>query len=153
LSEIQSQGNKWLVSDFVTLGSPLTHAALLMAVDAKQLSRKQSQREFPTCPPCLETVEQQERFSFEKQKVWVPHHAAVFAPTRWTNLYFPCRYTLWGDIIGGPMAPSFGRGVRDVAVSTNIRGEIFSHTLYWTRPEGTATAHIQVLRAAVNLCP
>ena len=51
LDEIQSHGNKWLVTDFITLGSPLAHASLLMAREADEFRRKKEEREFPTCPP------------------------------------------------------------------------------------------------------
>src|SRR5271156_3595494 len=47
----------WLVTDFVTLGSPLTHAHYLMCDGATEgelitdFKRRVTQREFPTCPP------------------------------------------------------------------------------------------------------
>lgn len=154
LHELQQQGSRWLVTDFVTLGSPLSHAAILMARDDEQFAQKKAEREFPTCPPVLETVERQPRFVFKKDKVWVPHHGAVFAPTRWTNLYFPCRATFWGDVIGGELAPTFGSGIRDVAVHTTLRGELFAHTLYWSRePDetGETESWIAALRRAVRV--
>jgi hypothetical protein len=131
LTELQTQGNEWLVTDFVTLGSPLAHASVLVARNGQEFKRKKDEREFPVCPPVLD---EEGRFSFGSNSIWAPHHAAVFAPTRWTNLYFPCRYTLWGDLIGGPLATPFGRGIRDIVVETNLRAGIFSHTLYWTFP-------------------
>lgn len=156
LGEIHGQTNQWLVTDFVTMGSPLAHASVLMVRNVEEFNRKKAEREFPTCPPFLETVAGQERFSFKPDEVWVPHHAAVFAVTRWTNLYFPCRFTLWGDVIGGPVAPAFGPGVRDVPVVTNIFGGIFSHTAYWKtpadQPPGTTPSHIAELRKAVRIC-
>jgi hypothetical protein len=37
------------------------------------------------------------------------HHAAPFAVTRWTNLYFKSGVGgLAGDIVAGPVAPLFG---------------------------------------------
>ena len=42
---------RWLVSDLVTLGSPLTYAPLLLADGVDGLRRKQELRELPTCPP------------------------------------------------------------------------------------------------------
>lgn len=155
LAELQSQGNKWLVTDFVTLGSPLAHAPVLLARDEGEFRRKKEERELPTSPPVLEHVDGKGRFSYQHNNVWVPHHAAVFGPTRWTNLYFPCRWTLWGDVIGGPMAPLFGSGIRDVPVGTNILGGLLSHTAYWKLPKqpsaGSVATHIQALRAAVRI--
>lgn len=161
LAELQSHGNKWLVTDFVTLGSPLAHASLLMARKQDEFLRKKEEREFPTCPPTFEEIfvhgSREKKFTFENPMgVWLPHHAAVFAPTRWTNLYFPCRWSLWGDLIGGPLAPSFGRGIRDVAVKTRLRLGMFSHTLYWSFPrkagDEAVPSWIATLRRSVRIC-
>ena len=147
--ELRANGCGWLVTDFVTLGSPLTHAEILLAHDATKLRFKQDQKEFPTCPP----VQDPDRISFppddSRRRL---HHAALFGPTRWTNLYFPARFLLFGDLIGGPLRPLFGAGIRDYEVRTSQRAGIFSHTRYWTmgRKEPTE-AHVQQLRDAVNL--
>jgi hypothetical protein len=138
LEELRAQGNKWLITDFVTLGSPLAHGILLLARTEKEFDLKKQQREFPTCPPILETISDKhlklKKFTFKAGETWLPHHAAVFGPTRWTNLYFPCQFVLWGDLIGGKMVSAFGAGIRDIAVKTNLRLGIFSHTLYWSFP-------------------
>ena len=66
-----------------------------------------------------EAVVELRRFSFPPDAVQrVPHHAAVFGPTRWTNLYFPSKLLLWGDLVGGELRSIFGPGVRDIPVST-----------------------------------
>ena len=55
--ESDHQRPTWLVTDFVTLGSPLTHAHYLMcdgrndAELAANFQGRATQREFPTCPP------------------------------------------------------------------------------------------------------
>ena len=164
LRELHNCGHPWRVSDFVTLGSPLTYAPLLLAGSEKDLRRQISDRELPTCPPGLErsTVhgQMQERFSFQTSKrdasnrsvdLQVPHHAAVFAPVAWTNLYFPNRFVLFGDIIGGPLAAWFGAAVRDVSVKTGIRGGLFAHIDYWTPSKQQADTHIAALRDALAL--
>lgn len=139
--ELKANGNPWRVTDFITLGSPLAHASVLLAQDARGLTAKQQAREFPTAPPVTETIKRHgkplTRFSFEPDgnpasTFRVAHHAAVFAATRWTNLYFPCRFIAWGDVVGGPLANWFGPGVKDVAVKTGLRWGLFSHTLYKT---------------------
>jgi hypothetical protein len=166
--ELLTRTKKWLVSDFVTLGSPLAHAPVLMARNQEQLDASKADREFPTCPPTLERIRNVERFTYPEpgdpprlasgvraKKKWLPHHAAVFGPTRWTNLYFPCAWTLKGDVIGGPVAPVFGPGIRDVPVYTDLRGGLFSHTLYWTFPKNRtkqAPSWITELRKAVRVC-
>jgi hypothetical protein len=147
--ELVKNGSTWRVTDFVTLGSPLTHAAILLARDAADLATKQDSRELPTCPPVLEKG----KFSFPDDRVHrTPHHAAVFAPCRWTNLYFPVRYLIWGDVIGGPLNPLLGNGIRDVPVSTRLRHGFLSHTLYWTPENGAqAASHIVALRDALKM--
>jgi hypothetical protein len=149
LEELRTNGCGWLVTDFVTAGCPLTHAGLLLAHDDADLKAKQDQREFPTCPPVLESG----RISFPHDRVHRRlHHAALFGPTRWTNIYFPTSFIVRGDIIGGPLSALFGRGVRDCQARTSQRGGFFSHTLYWTRSSTQAIEeHIQLLRKAINL--
>ena len=155
--ELRANGNPWRVTDFVTLGSPLAHAEILMARDRDDLGARQQARELPTCPPWLEEVTRDGqkigRFSFDAARGhrW-PHHAAMFGPTRWTNLYFPASWLIKGDLIGGPIAPVFGRGIRDIAVTTSLRGGFLGHTLYWRWPDGTPVPrHITELRCALDL--
>ena len=160
--ELSANGGSWKVTDFVTLGAPLAHSAILLAKDAAELRRKQNDREFPRCLPALESLKRDhkiiERFSFEidrnkKDSHRLPHHAAVFGPTRWTNLYFPCSALVRGDLIGGPLAGVMGDGIRDVPVSTQQRFGWFSHTLYWSqsRRDSSTAPHIKALRTALNL--
>jgi hypothetical protein len=98
-----------------------------------------------------------QRFSFELSPggsggYRVPHHAAVFGPTRWTNLYFPNRLIVHGDLIGGPLASVLGAGIRDHDVHTRRRWGFLSHMQYWKMPHGgDAPAHIRVLRDALDL--
>ena len=241
-NELKANGVRWRVTDFVTMGSPLAHAEILLAHDADDLKPKFVRREFPRCPPELETstrkfsmgmlvaedgaitdvipgteaasaglasgmkvilvngrasqdVRQQlraaisrkkpielivedgkdrkpykfdcdgseglpprdqdvelKRFSFPPdEERRVPHHAAVFGPTRWTNLYFPAKLLLWGDLVGGELRPIFGPGVLDIPVSTRQRLGLLSHTLYWTTASDN-DLHLGSLRAALDLC-
>jgi hypothetical protein len=153
---LKTAGNKWLVTDFVTVGSPLAHASFLLTRKPEEFNAKKTERELPACPPILEKVKGQQRFCYPLKQDWVPNHAAVFAPTRWTNLFFPCVATVFGDVIGGPVRPMFGRGVQDVPLRTTIRGGLFTHTAYWSFPAGwdetmQAPTHIQALRDALRL--
>lgn len=156
LEEIRANGSPWRVTDFITLGSPLAYAELLLARGPEGLKARQADRELPTCPPVLETTGRVTTFAHRAEgqrggKRWVPHHAAPFAPTRWTNLYFPAHGLLRGDPIGGPLAPLFGAGIRDVPVETPVRRGYFSHTLYWAPVEGGATPAVLALRRALDL--
>jgi hypothetical protein len=140
--ETRDLGLQWMVSDFITLGSPLAHANLLLARGPDDLKQRFGERELPTSPPFEENGKQ---FSYErsgvsppnsKRDARVPDHAAVFGLTAWHNLYFPCRHFLYGDLVGGAVGSAFGRGVNDEAVVTGIRNGWLSHTEYWTRYEG-----------------
>ena len=83
------------------------------------------------------------------------HHGGQFALTRWTNLYFPVSQLLWGDAIGGPVAPIFGYNVVDLAVyeSNKKRDSFFAHVLYWVLPQVAAgkAPHIVALQNAIDL--
>jgi hypothetical protein len=152
---------KWLVTDFVTLGSALTHAYYLMCdgdtyTELKQdFDRRVREREFPTCPPAR--LDQDGLLLFENPKTRKKefHHGAVFGLTRWFNLYFPVHELLWGDAIGGPLKDIFGSYIEDIEVSTYqpARPAFFTHTEYWnlTWPGGRNAPQILALKAAINL--
>jgi hypothetical protein len=152
---------KWLVTDFVTLGSPLTHAQYLMCLGntsgslQKDFDRRVREREFPTCPPARLPPDGLLLFSNPKTGGLEFHHGAVFGLTRWSNLYFPLDQLFWGDAIGGPLASLFGPYIVDVKVSTYTppKPAFFTHTAYWSLawPGGRQAAQIQALEAAINL--
>ena len=142
----------WLVTDFVTLGSALTHAYFLMCLDKKRtefgddieadakagskgdpkndveiglkrdFARRVREREFPTCPP--KQLDQDGLLTFKNPKTGERqvHNGALFGLTRWTNIYFPRAQLFWGDAIGGALSPIFGYHIVDLAVSTKKAG-------------------------------
>lgn len=138
-------GNPWLVSDLITLGSPLVHAEMLLAQSRSELLERQKERELPTCPPQAD----RNKYSYlvhykvgdKPRSAYVLHHAAMFASTRWTNLYFP------GDFVGGPLAPVLGPGIADIPLSGGglIAHTPLSHTRYWCK----GSKYEQSLRALV----
>ena len=163
--EYRRNGFEWLVSDFVTAGSPLTHARWLLNLDAKtQFVDLIRERSFPTCPPQTESIAspvpnvQRQVFTFThayvmdkrnprvKHSVQVPHHAGLFALTRWTNLYFPYSGLINGDPIAGPLAGQYGEWIRDIKLKT-MKG--FTHNRYTDR-DLDHEAVLQV-RNALNL--
>ena len=84
---------------------------------------------------------------------WQLHHATPFAAVSWTNIHDPARLIFAGDIISGPLAFRFGKGVRDVDLRA-LRGQsiCFSHTHYWRLPRsGLAGANVRALREALDL--
>jgi len=144
--EQRSLGNPWRITDFITIGSPLTHASLLMASSEADFIERKRQREIPMCPPVSDTkgyaFSSDEVIALPRGKKFTPvvlHHAAPFAVTCWTNLYFPTKLGFFGDIIGGPLQREFGQGVLDVPVTWDswMSHTPISHTAYW-KP---ATAH------------
>jgi hypothetical protein len=151
----------WLVTDFVTLGSPLTHAHYLMCDGQTErelitdFKRRVTQREFPTCPPKKQDDDGLLSFTDPDGKKKRFHHAALFGMTRWTNLFFPMSQLFWGDAVGGPLKDIWGRYVRDVEVSTCTppASAFFTHTAYWSlkAPEGRRAPQIAALREAINL--
>jgi hypothetical protein len=158
-AERRELGCPWLVTDFITLGSPLTYGSILLADKNFDFKTRAEQYELPTCPPAM-TVDTTGKLSFSflnNNKVRVTHHAACFALTRWTNLYFPTSWCLKGDIVGGPVRQLFGNGIRDIPVKTRGSRSWFLHTHYWTlAPDGKLMPEddsIQALRDALYLPP
>lgn len=190
LENLQAIGSPWIVSDFITLGSPLTHAEFLISDDEKALTEAQAERRYPTCPPQMEHDLRtgENHFTYlpgKRAKVGidtrVPHHAALFGFTRWTNIYSPRKWFIWGDIVSGPIGRHFGlcttnnsslesnklSGIRDIpvlpprdennAVKKGFKIPFMTHTKYWNMEigiagkQGDTPHHISVLRKAINL--
>jgi hypothetical protein len=163
---------RWLITDFITLGCPLTHAEFLLASSADDLGSRKEGREFPTSPPVRErldpaVLEKARRaglpiddsdprlFCFPiGTDGWQLHHAAPYAVVRWTNIYDPARLIFCGDIISGAIVPVFGPGVIDRDLRA-LRGQSwsFTHTRYWTDASGGVEPprHVAELREALDL--
>lgn len=152
--------DSWKVSDFVTFGSPLTHAEFLVTHNAADFAKAVDERLLSTCPPVAETGKSGILYPLRSPRY--PHHAAVFAATRWTNIHDKGNGWLTGDPISGPLSENFGPGVLNVQVSLNwALGRIFTHTNYWSSaaqgwevlPSGERgpRSHLDVLRDAVDL--
>lgn len=164
---------RWLITDFVTLGSPLTHAEFLIAASEQDLARRKFERELPQSPPLREDLdpkvfelarathklpvgpsfETSKLISFPRPSsphVWELHHAAPFAVVRWVNVFDTASLVFRGDIIGGPLANTFGPAIIDIDLKS-LRGQSrsFTHTKYW-EIDGEPI-HIEVLRRAVDL--
>lgn len=160
--ESRQRGMRWLVTDFITLGSPLAYADFLLSRSNARFQERKAQREYPECPP----IDDRGGVFYSRQYTladgWytlqeksprnalVAHHGAPFAVTRWSNAYFP-RWLIFGDLVGGPLAPQFGRGIRDVAVrATSLHRrslrDIFPwvHSHYWRLdPEAAAISQLE----------
>lgn len=158
----------WKISDFVTLGSPLSHSEFLVTYNLAEFRRGLAERLFSACPPIADggdaggTVLYQEGHSPAGKAQRAVHHGAVFAATRWTNVFDRGNGWATGDPISGPMTENFGPGVENIQVELrSALGRVFTHTLYWSLTAtgdevapsaGTAPrSHLQVLRDAVDL--
>jgi hypothetical protein len=165
---------RWLISDFVTFGSPLTHAEFLLARNHDDLDARKNARELCQSPPYRETLDPG---IYERAKkagdmpvgdsaastclmsypdahnahTWLLHHAAPFAAVRWTNVFDPAVLVFFGDVIGGPLARVFGPAITDINLKDRRDGRqswTFTHTKYWSLGD---PVRIQVCREAVNL--
>ena len=163
---------RWLITDLVTLGSPLAHADFLLGKSAKDMDERILRREFPTCPPVREVLDKWSLdaarktdlplgdkepkllcFPLGKDLQWQLHHATPFAAVSWTNIHDPAQLIFAGDIISGPLSARFGKAVRDVDLRA-LRGQsiCFSHTNYWRLSRsGLAGADVRALRRALDL--
>jgi len=166
---------EWLISDLVTLGSPLTHAEFLLSRNPNDLRDKIVRWLFPTNWPQFQKIQSEQRKKIEDRpgrpppevfgppdglfsyflaspETWSMHHSAPFSAVRWTNIYDPHRRIFQGDIISGPLASVFGNGILDINLR-DLRGQssVFSHTLYWAITPGRPAPHVEALRKAVDL--
>lgn len=145
--EQRGLGNPWRITDLVTVGSPMAHASLLLGRSVSDFKKRMERREAPACPP----TEDEKGYGYNArrpvmlgQQPFTPyylHHAAAFAVTRWTNLYFPAPFGLFGDIVGGPVKPVMGAGVLDLPVTVGkgkgwLARSWLSHTHYWSERSG-----------------
>jgi len=153
---VDDNNNNWLISDFITLGSPLTYADVLLFSSEEQFMWRKLDREYPTSPPVLE----EDKIYYAESFM---HHAAVFAPVRWTNIYSKTYALVFGDIISGPVSPQFSYQHDDKQKSKSPQispiKEIelkwrlldgFTHTKYW-QVLAKHEQHLINLRKELNL--
>ncbi|MFZ1681637.1 MAG: hypothetical protein WAT70_11530 [Rhizobiaceae bacterium] len=140
---LRSGSRQWRITDFVTLGSPLTHAEFLVARDRPRFEAMKAERMIPTCPPLQEGSPGKASFLYTHPTGGParPHHAAVFASVRFTAIFDPAKRYVFGDFIGGPMVENLGAGVVEFPVRIRKPGllkRVFTHTSYWN-PLATAS--------------
>ena len=136
---LRQDGNPWLITDFISFGSPMYFADQLVTRDRTKFDDRVEKRELPTCPPRPEPAEYNNVNHLPRWYSWKNHgrrvlyHGAPFAVVRWTNLWFPAHLGFLGDWFGGPLSPLFGAGIREIPLTRNrwkswIPG--YAHALY-----------------------
>ncbi|WP_186754364.1 hypothetical protein [Echinicola salinicaeni] len=147
--------DKWKVSDFITLGSPLTYADFLLAENSGEFAQRIIQREIPVCPPAISNHESDGenyllKYGYKDGQKVILHHAAHFALTRWTNIFFE------GDMLGGKLSSLFGNGIIDKKVELikkfktgklkKIHRKRASHTKYWMKGDMLNNESVALLK-------
>lgn len=134
-------GNKWLITDFITIAGAIAHTDFYL-LGKEPFSDLVKQKEFPVCPPILEGKDTSVLFGEMQIPANPPtlnhpvtvqplHHAAPFAITRWTNIFFT------SDYVGGPARRVFRCGVRDIETKKEGNGWTpGGHTNYWDAEDG-----------------
>lgn len=156
----RAQGNPWLVTDFVSVGTPMYFADLLYTKNRRGFVRLANRGELPLDPPLTttRTVEASRtgapKYGWANRGRTVLGSDAPFAVVRWTNLYFPVTWGR-GDWFGGPLRPLFGRGILDLPVLGNLPGRRapgLAHGRYFDYPDAIAPDDVAtVLREALAL--
>ncbi|WP_442587224.1 hypothetical protein ACSBL2_14375 [Pedobacter sp. AW31-3R] len=135
--EQQSIGNKWLISDFITLGAAVNSVDYFMVTNQK-IDKMIVERELPVCPPALDSLDQRicyksyPPYGYNGSYVQVDllNHGALFAVVRWTNIFYS------SDFVGGPMQRVFGKGIKDVKVPRNsLWCYPGGHNAYWDKAD------------------
>ncbi|MDX2235982.1 MAG: hypothetical protein NW203_00320 [Hyphomonadaceae bacterium] len=148
----------WRVSDFITLGSPLTYAPFFLSRNEKDFwDETYRMRRYSSAPPVMETLDNDGdgrpslRFSYLTKgpdgEVWSPHHSAVFGAVRWTALHARTALVFKGDLVSGPLGGVFGPAVIDVSLPLAMSApdkktspqklpppRTFMHNAYWKWP-------------------
>ena len=155
----RKRNTPWLISDLVTLGSPLTHAEFLVGDTSADFQRLCRERVLAQCPPAQDPGPIDERTHKATPTIFYndggkeyPNHASTFAAVRWTNIYDKRRFIVFGDFIGGSVK-LFGSGIDNHDVRIGGKWGFFTHTKYWTADGGSKNTphHIRVLRDAMDL--
>lgn len=160
--EIKSLKNPWLISDFISVGSPLCHGDLILAKNYEDFDKKTNYREFPLCPPKIEVKhdpathtivkDYDNSISFRKDMpglgdgtpkfpMRVINHSSQFAFIQWTNIYFT------NDYVGGDLGFYFGAGIQNIRLVpeggwAKKKLPMFSHTSYWSKGQDVSKERI-----------
>jgi hypothetical protein len=156
---LRAQGNPWLVTDFISFGSPMYFADRLMTLNPDKFRTRVDRRDFPTCPPQADEgapgTADRRRLSYNNGGRRVLYHGAPFAVVRWTNFWFPPRLWFFGDWFAGALGDLFGKGIKDIELAGNRPWSLVpagAHALYVSFPKDTTPESVTtVLREHMDL--
>jgi len=152
--QLRLQGNPWLITDFISVGTPMYFADLLYTKNRSAFDTLVQRAELPVCPPisATRTVEgtpaRKVSYGFHNRGRTVLGHGTPFAVVRWTNLFFPAAAGFFGDWFGGRLQPLFGKGVLDIPITGNTPGRYapaLAHSRYFAYPEETGPDDVATL--------
>ena len=158
---MRSQGNPWLITDFVSVGTPMYIADDLLTKSREEFRRMVARTELVTAPPEPEGASYNNIhdtglwFSWKNGAHRVLYHGAPFAVVRWTNMWFPAVGGFFGDWFAGPLAPLFGSGIKDIKLTGNTPKRLipgYAHALYFKFPADAGPDSVTTqLRNALDL--
>lgn len=154
-NEFKEMGIQWLITDLITVGSPLTHAYALLSDEETTFCNKIIEKEFVICPP-LKSENKKTWIniplkSITNKNIWFPPSDFAFCSVRWNNIYFKQRFLFWGDPIGGKLASAFGIGICDREVLPGLFDFWSCHVNYWKTFRRTSLESINHLADAMKL--
>lgn len=143
--QYKANGNKWLISDFITCAGAIAHADFFL-INKPDFEDFIKFKEFPASPPVIEGDDTSVLHYPDKKKYEIGkdaggnpavteiaplNHAAPFAVTRWTNIYFT------SDFVGSAARRIFRQGIKDIEIKR--KGWMLlpgGHTNYWDDEPG-----------------
>ncbi len=158
---LRAQGNPWLITDFISVGTPMYLADQLYTKNRKAFDGLVNRTELTTAPPHSDGAGYNNIhntklwFSWKNDSRRVLYHGAPFAVVRWTNMWFPAAAGFFGDWFAGPLAPLFGTGIKDIKLKGNTPKRFipgYAHATYFGFSEDTSAESVTTkLRQVLDL--
>jgi hypothetical protein len=127
--EMRRKQVPWLITDFITVGTPMYFADLLLTRNRSQFDMLRKRSELPQCPPRSDSETVDGSTPPELSYGWRGQARLVsgspFAVVRWTNFWFPTEFGLFGDWFCGPLRPLFGCGIDERPIRGNRARTIY----------------------------
>lgn len=135
LKKMQEFGWNWKVTDFITCGSPLCHADMILTKDKDAFNNKVEYGEYPQSPP--KRLKENHFYQPTSKDYYLPTHDTLFNYVTWNNIYFE------NDTFGGCLTGNFGAGITNYKLYPNIyKFIIASHSEYWNASEEPESVQI-----------